>query len=146
MINYCDLHDIWRIKYPNERRYTWYSNHNPPICCRLDYFLVSKHITAQALQCKIMPGYKSDHSVVNLKLDVSTIPRGPGSFKMNTLYLFEGDFKTNIKNAFRKLVRNIADSTPNSLWELIKNFVLICDNLLTLLTFEFGLSLFIQSI
>ena len=67
-----------------------------------------------------MPGYKSDHFVVKLKLDVSTIPRGPGSFKMNTLYLF--DFNTNIKNAVRKLVRNIADSTPNSLWELIKSF------------------------
>ena len=94
--------------------------HGTQICCRLDYFLVSTHITAQALQCKIMPGYKSDHSVVKLKLDVSTIPRGPGSFKMNTLYLF--DFNTNIKNAVRKLVRNIADSTPNSLWELIKSF------------------------
>ena len=55
LINNYDLHDKWHIKYPNERRYPWYSNHNPPICCRLDFFLVSKHITTQALQCKIMP-------------------------------------------------------------------------------------------
>ena len=70
-----------------------------------------------------MPGYKSDHSLVKLKLDLSTLPRGPGSFKMNNSYLFEDDFKNNIKHAIRELVRNNSDSNPNTLWELIKGTI-----------------------
>ena len=36
-----DLVDIWRRKIPNVFRYTWHSSSNPPVQCRLDYFLVS---------------------------------------------------------------------------------------------------------
>jgi len=70
-----------------------------------------------------MPGYKSDHSLVKLKLDLSTLPRGPGSFKMNNSHLYEDDFKNNIKNAILELVRNNSDSNPNTLWELIKGTI-----------------------
>jgi len=48
-----------------------------------------------------MPGYKSDHSLVKLKLDLSTLARGPGSFNMNKSYLFEDDSKNIIKNAIQ---------------------------------------------
>ncbi len=34
-----DLCDIYRLRYPDTKRYTWHSNHRPPIFCRLDTFL-----------------------------------------------------------------------------------------------------------
>ena len=42
---------------------------------------------------------------------------------MNNSYLFEDDFKNNIKNAIRELVRNNSDSNPNTLWEFIKGTI-----------------------
>ena len=31
IIDNCELNDIWRTKYPDIKRYTWHSNHRPPI-------------------------------------------------------------------------------------------------------------------
>ena len=42
---------------------------------------------------------------------------------MNKSYLFEDDFKNNIKNAIQELVRNNSDLNPNTLWELIKGTI-----------------------
>ena len=38
--NEVDLVDVWRIKNPRSRSYTW-SQKSPPIFCRLDYWLIS---------------------------------------------------------------------------------------------------------
>ena len=37
--NELDLVDVWRIKNPQSRSYTW-SQKSPPIFCRLDYWLI----------------------------------------------------------------------------------------------------------
>ncbi len=38
IINGSELYDIYRLRHPNTKRFTWHSNHKPPIFCRLDYF------------------------------------------------------------------------------------------------------------
>lgn len=47
----------------NEGRYTstWRSNHALPIFCILYNFLLSQNFISQKSECKIVPGYKSDH-------------------------------------------------------------------------------------
>ena len=39
LMSSLELHDIWRIKNPNTKRYTWRQK-NPFIQCRLDYFFL----------------------------------------------------------------------------------------------------------
>ena len=39
-----ELTDIWRLKHPDKRHFTWHSNNRPPIFSRLDYFLISNNI------------------------------------------------------------------------------------------------------
>ena len=40
---YLDLIDIWRVKNPNTKSYTW-SQNSPRILCRLDYWLISNNL------------------------------------------------------------------------------------------------------
>ena len=53
--SYCgdlDLIDVWRIKNPEQGRFTWRQK-NPEIHCRLDFFFLSKvnaHLAAQSIQ------------------------------------------------------------------------------------------------
>ena len=120
-----DLCDIWRIKNHDIKQYTWHSNTNPPIFCRLDYFLISSHILNLVKNCNIKPGYKSDHSIVTFDLDFfpSTTERGPGFFKINNSILLDNEFKTTVLNAITEIVNINNDCNPNTLWELIKGTV-----------------------
>lgn len=45
MMNKLSLCDVWRGKNPNTHRYTWHSDGYPKKSSRLDYFLVSDHIS-----------------------------------------------------------------------------------------------------
>ena len=93
--NMNDLIDIYRNLNPYKREYTWHSNNTPPIFCRLDYFLISESIQSNMLECKIKPGYKSDHSIVILKLNLIDCKPGPGYFKLNNSLLFDTEYKKN---------------------------------------------------
>ena len=118
-----DLCDVWRLKNPNIRQFTWHSNHNPPVFCRLDYFLVSSNILNSVSHCKIKPSFKSDHSTVILELDFIASARGPGYFKINNSILADDEFKTMARNSMTEIIAINSDSNPNTLWELIKGAV-----------------------
>jgi exonuclease III len=62
-----DLTDIWRDLNLDLRRFTWRRN-NPIQQSRLDFFLISDLITAEVLDADILPGYRTDHSLVLLSL------------------------------------------------------------------------------
>jgi len=68
-----ELIDVWRVKNPDTKMYTWHSNTNPPILCRLDYFLVSNNMFNDVSECNISYGFKTDHSTVSMVINtVST--------------------------------------------------------------------------
>ena len=71
-----DLVDIWRIQNPDTKRYTW-RRKNPDIQCRLDFFLISSSLYTDISETDILPGYKTDHSLVTLAIDLHTNARGP---------------------------------------------------------------------
>ena len=78
-----DLVDIWWIQNPDTKRYTW-RRKNPNIQCRLDFFLISSSLCTDISEIDILPGYKTDHSLIALAIDLHTNPRGPGFWKLNT--------------------------------------------------------------
>ncbi len=57
IINNNDLHDIYRLRYPDTKRFTWHSNHTPPIFCRLDYILISANLLNSVTKCNIIHGF-----------------------------------------------------------------------------------------
>ena len=66
--NEFSLHDIWRIKNPNTRSFTWSKNY-PFIFCRLDYWLISDKLNDLVTQVDIQASIKTDHSSIILELE-----------------------------------------------------------------------------
>jgi len=46
MSNNLNLVDIWRVQHPSDARFTW-RNSSGKIRCRLDYWLISRHLRAE---------------------------------------------------------------------------------------------------
>ena len=84
LTNSFNLVDLWRKFHPNESLFTWY-HQSSAIHCRLDYWLVSKHLLPHVKECNIIPVSFSDHSF-NIQSD-DFIKRGPGFFKFNNSLL-----------------------------------------------------------
>lgn len=120
MMTSFDLIDIWRLVNPNSTQYTWHSNTKPIIFSRLDYFLISDSLTNIVKNCKIKPGYKSDHSSVHLSISFLNENRGPGYFKLNNSLLIENDYQEIIKKGIADIADTNKDANPNTLWEIIK--------------------------
>ena len=62
-----NLTDIWSDLHPDIQRFLWRRN-KPEIHCRLDFFLISSSLSTDALDVDILPGFKTDHSLVTLCL------------------------------------------------------------------------------
>ena len=61
-----DLCDIFRVRYPNEKRFTW-RRKNPLKQRRLDYFFVFDTLQDTVERIEIIPSVQSDHSTLCLK-------------------------------------------------------------------------------
>ena len=73
-----DLVEIWRIKNPQLKSYTW-SQKSPEVFCRLDYWLISNNLQDFVKSTDIIPAIKTDHAAIDLVItDIETDVKGPG--------------------------------------------------------------------
>lgn len=78
-----DVHDIWRIKNPTTRSYTW-SQSEPLIFSSLDYWLTSNSLSDNVSSVCIIPSIKTDHSAIVIEFqDLGDKAKGPGIWKFN---------------------------------------------------------------
>jgi exonuclease III len=84
-----DLVDIWRIRNPDTRRYTWRQRTKAGIVhSRLDFFLVSLELSYSVRKSEIDIGICSDHSIINISLNENTgESRGKSFWKLNVSLL-----------------------------------------------------------
>ena len=61
-----DLVDIWRVKIPRTKSYTW-SQKSPVILCRLDYWPISNYLCDSVNSTDIIPA-RTDHAAISLNL------------------------------------------------------------------------------
>ena len=61
------LTDIWQKMNPGKRAFTW-TKLNPYKYGRLDMIFVSDHLVDSVSSSSIIPGYRSDHSIVTLQM------------------------------------------------------------------------------
>ena len=92
-----DLNDIWRVFNGNTIQFTWHILSKPYIFSRLDYFLASNNLVNTVCDCTIIPGFKSDHSIVTISMQVTNKQRGPGYFKINSSLLLQSEYQKQIK-------------------------------------------------
>ena len=97
MLNTCDLMDTYRAFHPDTKRFTWRKK-NPLKQARLDYFLVSNSMRDLIDSCNIKPSYRSDHSILELKIFFSQFKIGRGTWKLNNSLLKNEDYLKLIKS------------------------------------------------
>ena len=80
-----DLCDIWRIRNPLEKSFTFRQNHSSGILNRrLDYIFISNKLQEFSNKAITLPGFKTDHSSVSAIIsNFNEIEPGPGLRKFN---------------------------------------------------------------
>ena len=93
-----DLVDIWRVKNPSTKSYTW-SQKSPHIFCSLDYWLISNNLHDLVRSVDIIPSIKTDHAVITLDLQNSDNEiKGPGFWKLNCALLEDDDYINDVSS------------------------------------------------
>ena len=101
------LRDAFRLLNPTTKRYTW-RRRNPIKQARLDYFLVSETLTDLLQDCHIKPGYRSDHSRVDIDIILDTFKQGKGVWKFNCSLLTHSDYVKLINDAIMMVKKQYA--------------------------------------
>ena len=87
-----DLCDIWRIRNPKLRRYT-YRRTKPLYQSRLDYWLISNALQDNIVLSDIIPSIYSDHSAILLGVKIMYDKnRGKGYWKFNAALLKDSNY------------------------------------------------------
>ena len=120
--DWCDetnLVDIWRKNHEDLKQYTWFQC-RPMIRCRLDYFLISFGLAGFVENSCIKCVYKSDHSSVEISINIAHQARGRGFWKFNCSLLQNKDYESLVKKTLNETVEENMGTTPDLLWETIK--------------------------
>ena len=91
IINEKNLVDVYRHVHNNTRRFIW-RRRNPFKQARLDFFLTNDTFLDILKHCDILPGYRSDHSIISLNVFINKFSRGKGIWKLNTNLLKNNEY------------------------------------------------------
>ena len=116
-----DMIDIWRVKNPDTRRYTW-RRHFPLTQSRLDYWIIPQELVYAVESTDIKASIKTDHSIITLQLSLSSnSKRGPGMWKFNNSLLQDIQYVTEIKELIRQIKEEMVEmENCSAKWEYIK--------------------------
>lgn len=107
MMSNLELIDIWRDLNPDVKRYTWRRN-NPLQQSRLDFFLISETLFTDPVEADILPGYRTDHSIITLTLNAKSKQQKSGLWKFNSSLLSDKDYVNEIKDQIRNVLSEYA--------------------------------------
>ena len=103
LIDDFKLVDPWRCYNPNIKRFTW-RQPNPLKQSRLDFFLISEELMNFVKSTDILPGYRSDHSMVLTNFSFNDLDRGKGYWKFNNSLLKDIDYVNLVKCTIKNVI------------------------------------------
>ena len=95
--------DVWRVMNEDKKQYTWRRLNPTKKQARLDYFLVSDTTFSFVTHSDIVPGYRTDHSGIILKLKLQESERGRGYWKFNNALLKDKKYIEDVKATLREI-------------------------------------------
>ena len=104
------LQDPWRVTYPSQKRFTWFKR-NPVKKARLDFFLISEELMSLVNKVDINPGYRTDHSIIELELRINDFDKGKGFWKFNNQLLLNTEYISKVKSVIASIKAQYA-ATP----------------------------------
>ena len=114
-----DVHNIWRIKNPTTRSYTW-SQSEPLIFSRLNDWLISNSLSDNVSSVDIIPAIKTDHSAIVIVFqDLGNKAKGPGIWKFNCFLLSDNLYVEQINSLIPTWIQVGKKDLdyPSSVWE-----------------------------
>lgn len=116
-----NLQDIWRVKHPQSRRFTWHQ-HTKRIFSRLDYWYISTGLQYHSQSVDIIPMIRTDHSAIVFAMKSPNNPeKGKGLWKLNSSYLEEQPYVEGIinnKDIWLEEAHSLTEAREK--WEYIK--------------------------
>ena len=116
IITNYDLTDIFRQMHPDKLSYTW-TRKNPMQMARLDYFLISSPFCDTIKNTTIKPGYRTDHSRIELKIAFNHFEKGKGTWKFNCNLLKNLEYLNTINKTIEEEKKRYMISNENSIPE-----------------------------
>ena len=121
-----DLCDIYRIRNPTLRRFSFRQNtrNRIKIHRRLDYFFVSSSLQGKILKPDILASIASDHSPIIIHFSESTsFTKGCNYWKMNTSLLQSSEFCNQLIIEIEKVKADFAELNHQLKWEIVKYYI-----------------------
>ena len=116
--------DVWRDRNPNKRQYMFRKTfrQNKYVASRIDYIIIDQSMHSWIEEVKIIPGYRSDHSVVYAVLNTFAISKGVGLWWLNTRILEEPEFIEQLNSRIDDVIaiETQRKCSPAEIWETVK--------------------------
>ena len=120
----ANMLDIWRIRHPEDRRFTWSITKPKCLMERLDYIFISANLSSAVILTDIDPKFCSDHAIPYLVInDEAVNNKGPGYWKLNTTHLEENEYKELIKTIIEGTTKVKASKHTKQNWEVMKMMI-----------------------
>lgn len=117
MLEDKQLSDIWRVRKPNEKGFTF---RRGSYASRLDYLFLSEHLSESVTKLQLHPGAHSDHSLLTATVQQDQVSRGPGLWRFDPLLLAQEKFVTQMKDFLTSWSPPPELSDPRTKWEWLK--------------------------
>ena len=115
-----ELNDIWRIRNPDSKCYTWMKGRDKLSWSRIDYFLISSTLCNMCVETDIVPSIQTDHSMISITLSFIDCKRGPGTWKFNNSFLSDEKFCDKMQMVLETTASNYHYLNGIDRWELLK--------------------------
>ena len=113
--------DVWRMYNPQTKQFSWYRLNPEPQFSRLDMFFVGREQWAFIDTCKLLPGFRTDHSLLLMNISVNEEKKGPGTWKLNNTLLNDEQYNESMRESIQKVIKDYATHPVDMKWELIKD-------------------------
>ena len=120
-----DLCNIWRIRNPTKKLYTFRQNRSFGIINhRLDYIFISNKLQEFSNDTNIIPAFKTNHSSVSVTISNYNFSKpGPGLWKFNNSLINDETITNTFNNFIQNMINELNTNTflDNELkWKLLK--------------------------
>ena len=99
-----DLCNIWRIRNPLEKSFTFQQNQSSGILnCKLDYIFISSKLQEFSNKAIIFPAFKTDHSSVSVIIsNYDEVKPGAALWKFNNSLISDENFTEKLEKSLSK--------------------------------------------
>lgn len=131
--------DIWRIMNEEKKQFTWRRLNPVRKQARLDFFLISDNLSPFVTDTQIIPGFRTDHNSILLKLKFQEGERGPGYWKFNNMLLKDKEYVKIVKKTISEVKQtyvineNDLETTSNETIQFNINDQLFLETLLMII-------------